>query len=401
MASREYTDDELRVVLDAFAACDTKVDAAKMLGLPATTFTSKLKRAQQWEKMGGDLYGKIVDDMGVDPSAVKMVWCKDKDHSIRLDFKGEVQDLEEISDRICAEIERKSPKFKPVKYQKGDHLLVITPADIHFGKLSLAYETGDEYNIQIAEERTRQGVSDLLQIGQMFGLEAITINTGNDSLHVDNTNNTTTAGTKQDTDKKLFDMFDAAFWTWVWVIEQAATIAPVHVVFDPSNHPWVSDWMLNRAVMAFFTGHSGVTFDIQMQNIRHRKYQVYGSSLIGYTHGDGAKDKDLPALMQHEQREWWGKTKRGYWLTKHKHHKDRKAIGLQTTQMEKDHIGVTVINAGSEHLDKNISVEVIRSPSGTDGWHDRNAYVGAIKAIEAFLFHVDDGQVARFTRPFK
>lgn len=303
-------------------------------------------------------------------------------------------------DDICERVAGRSKVITKPLYRGGEHLLVVSPADIHMGKLAEVMETGEAYDISIAEARTKEGVKGLLEMAHKFGVEAITVNTGNDSLHTDNNRSTTTSGTPQSTTGSIFSMFDAMFSTWVWVIDTAAEYAPVHVVFDPSNHPWVSDWMLNRALMAYFRNDSRVTFDIKMNDIRHRKYQVYGSNLIGFTHGDGVKEKDLPSMMQYECREWWGKTQRGYWLIKHKHHKDAKTIGLSGYQQEKDLAGVTVIKTGDMDLSKNVSVEIVRSPSGTDGWHDRNGYVGAIKAVEAFLFHSERGQIARFTYPF-
>lgn len=313
---------------------------------------------------------------------------------------GEERSFEDVINAACERVADRSPAVVKPKYDGGKHLLVVSAADIHMGKLCEAMETGDEYTLEVAERRTKEGVAGLLEMGKAFGLECITINTGDDSLHVDNSKKTTTSGTPQDTEGSIFTMFDAMFGTWVWVIEEAANYAPVHVVFDPSNHPWVSDWMLNRAVMAHFRNDERVTFDVKMNSIRHRKYQVYGSNLIGYTHGDGAKDKDLPNIMQYECREWWGKTKRGYWITKHKHHKDAKMVGLKPYQTEKDHAGVTVIRTGDTNFDQNVAVEIVRSPSGTDGWHDRNGFVGALKAVEAFLFHADRGKICNFIYPF-
>lgn len=310
-------------------------------------------------------------------------------------------EFEAVIDAACERLSKASPVVAvPNDYLGGDHMLSLTPADVHMGKLCEAMETGDAYNMQVAEQRTKDAVAGLMKVASAFGLECVTVNTGNDGLHIDNSRKTTTGGTPQDTDGSIFSMFDAMFDTWVWVISEAAKYAPVHVVFDPSNHPWVSDWMLNRSIMAWFRNDERVTFDVKMNSIRHRKYQVYGVNLIGYTHGDGAKDKDLPNLMQYECREWWGKTQRGYWLVKHKHHKDAKTVGLSGYQQEKDGMGVTVIRSGDMQLEKNVSVEIVRSPSGTDGWHDRNAFVGAIKAVECFLFHATRGQVARFTFPF-
>jgi hypothetical protein len=54
--------------------------------------------------------------------------------------------------------------------------------------------------------------------------------------------------------------------------------------------------------------------------------------------------------------------------------------------MSKDYIGVTV--------------EALRSPSGTDGWHHRNGYQHAPKAVEGFIHSKDHGQVSRLTHLF-
>ena len=63
-----------------------------------------------------------------------------------------------------------------------------------------------------------------------------------------------------------------------------------------------------------------MTFDV---SISHRKYFKYGSSLIGTTHGDGAKTNDLPLLMAQESNEW-ANTKHRYFYTHHVHHKHYK-----------------------------------------------------------------------------
>jgi hypothetical protein len=398
---------EQRQCLDLQKSGLTRAEIASETGLTVRQVKSRLSAAHRWENADPAIVEAAVAGGLSDPSTLGHAWkvAKGEDGNgyslFIVNRKGE--DEENIEDAIDAACDRMSVSskvtYKP-KYDGGNHLLVITPADIHMGKLAEAMETGDTYTRSIAEARTKEGVSGLLEMTKGFGLEYITINTGNDSLHVDNSKSTTTAGTPQDTHGSIFTMFDAMFDTWVWVIDTAAKYAPVHVVFDPSNHPWVSDWMLNRAVMAWFKNDQRVTFDVKMNSIRHRKYQVYGINLIGYSHGDGAKEKDLPNIMQYECREWWGKTQRGYWLIKHKHHKDAKTIGLSGFQQEKDHAGVTVIKSGDMQLDKNVSVEIVRSPSATDGWHDRKGYVGAIQAVECFLFHSERGQIGRFTYPF-
>jgi len=142
-------------------------------------------------------------------------------------------------------------------------------------------------------------------------------------------------------------------------------------MFCPSNHDFMSGFMLMDAVKCWFKNSENVTFDVSMA---HRKYTVYGENCIGATHGDGAKERDLPLLMAQEASFMWLREHK-YIYTHHDHHKK-----------SKEYAGVCV--------------ESLRSPSGTDGWHHRKGYQHNTKAVEAFLHHPLHGQVARFTHVF-
>ena len=47
-----------------------------------------------------------------------------------------------------------------------------------------------------------------------------------------------------------------------------------------------------------------------------------------------------------------------------------------------------------------VSVETMRSPSGTDSWHHIKGYQHAPKAVEGFLHHKMFGQVAKVSHLF-
>lgn len=392
---------------DAFAAYDAWLEAgenstlaAERLGIPRSTFRDRLKAGKRLAEIGADGVN-IIRAAGASPYLTRTAWFKTDDVSVRVDIPPEeINRVQELLEEHVERLSEYAPRMEAVDYDLGDGLLVLCPADVHTGKLAKAYETGDEYNIGIAESRTREGVQRLLDMAVRFGIEEIIVNTGNDGLHIDNSRRTTTSGTPQDTDGQYWCMVESMFWTWVWVIEQCRLIAPVRVVFDPSNHPWLSDWHVNRQLAAWFRQAEGVTFTSHMQSPIHRKYVVYGSSVIGFTHGDGAKDSDLAAIANLECRDFLKGITRIYILVKHLHHKVRKTVGLSPEVSEKDLPGVTIIRTGLENLRENVCVEVVRSPSGTDGWHHRNGYVGAMKAVEAYFFHPEHGQLARFTWPF-
>jgi len=257
------------------------------------------------------------------------------------------------------------------KKDSESYLLVLDPADIHVGKLAEAFETGDEYNSNIAVQRTLEGVEGVLEKVSGFPIDQILFVAGNDILHIDNPKKSTTAGTPQDTDKSWYSNFLLAKQLYIDILTRISTIANVHFSFNPSNHDWTHGFFLADVIKTYFKDHEGITFDTDM---RHRKYFTYHDNLIGLTHGDGAKVNDLGPLMAHEAEDW-GKCKHRYIYTHHVHHKTAK-----------DFIGVTV--------------ESLRSPSGTDGWHDRNGFCGVPKAIEGFLHSKTQGQIARITHIF-
>ena len=221
-------------------------------------------------------------------------------------------------------------------------------------------------------QRVLEGLEGVIQKAQFYEVDQILFIGGNDILHIDTPKRTTTSGTPQDTDGQWWENFMYAKNLYVDILERLVTIAPVHFVFCPSNHDFTSGFYLSQVIEAWFDKCENITFDT---SIRHRKGFQYGKNLIGASHGDGAKEQDLPLLLATEFPEWWAKTKHRYVYTHHIHHK-----------MVKDYIGVTV--------------ETLRSPSSSDGWHHRNGYQHAPKAVEGFLHHPEHGQVARFTHLF-
>jgi len=316
----------------------------------------------------------IIDECiekGIEPSNVKYYWHKSEHFSINATNSPEK--LEEFKDRILEEIQNYSPKYPKIKRKpsKDGHLLVIDPADIHIGKLCSSFETGANYNNQIAVKRVKEGVQGILDKSAGFNIDQILFIGGNDILHIDTPKRTTTSGTPQDTDGMWYDNFLIAKRLYIDILEMLVSIADVHFTFNPSNHDYTNGFFLADVISTHFRNSKNISFDV---SINHRKYYSYGSNLIGTTHGDGAKQTDLPLLMASESANW-SSSKHRYIYTHHVHHKT-----------SKDYIGVTV--------------ESLRSPCESDSWHHRNGYTGVPKAVEGFLHHKKFGQIARLTHLF-
>jgi len=318
------------------------------------------------------------DEVGIDEKDVKHGWLKSDRASLFFkNPKFQTQDQQEfdlLKEMIIEDAKAFSPNYHTIEYKpsKESHLLVIDPADVHVGKLCRAFETGEEYNEQIAVKRVKEGVNGILNKAKGFEIDQIALIIGNDILHTDNPRRTTTSGTPQDTDGMWYDNFLTAKRLYIDVIEQLMTLAPVSVIYNPSNHDYTHGFFLAQLIEAHFRLSTNVTFNVDLS---HRKAFKYYNNLIGTTHGDGAKESNLPILLAQEFSKDWASTKHRYIYTHHLHHKT-----------SKDYIGVTV--------------ETLRSPSSADSWHHRNGYQHSPKAIEGFIHCKEHGQIARLTHLF-
>jgi hypothetical protein len=326
---------------------------------------------------------EVSNTLGIAESSIKHLWHEIRDEDGKKkgnafiknpDYKElQEKDFETLSKALLSDLKAYIPKYDKIVYEdkKDAHLLVIDPADVHIGKLCSSFEVGETYNNQIAVQRVLQGVKGILNKVKGFEIDQINLIIGNDILHIDSPKRQTTSGTPQDTDGMWHTNFIIAKQLYVDVIEILMQIAPVHVTYNPSNHDYTHGFFLAQVIETHFNKCENVTFDT---SIAHRKYYTYFDNLIGSTHGDGAKTENLALLMAHESKDW-SNCKHKYVYTHHLHHK-----------VSKDVMGVCV--------------ETLRSPSGTDSWHHRNGYQHAPKAIEGFLHHKENGQIARITHLF-
>lgn len=387
---------DIEKIADAIKALEefgSQAKAAKSLGIARSTLQERLKKAEhsQMEREAGVI--------GFPAEEVKSYWIKSDTGSyyVKRDTEVNYNDMREQFLEFAA---NHAPQYSEIKHIPGEHLLVIDPADIHFGKLSVAEETGTDYDIEIAAKRLRLGVTRLLSKARGFGIEKIVFVLGNDFLHVDNPHNTTTSGTRQDHAGMWWQAYKAAKKAYIGAIEEMTQVADVHLIHCPSNHDYGSGWMLSDSICSWFSKHPNVIVADGSVSIAHRKYVQYGANLLGFTHNDGAKESDLPSLMQYDAREAWGQSTFGYWYLHHTHHKDRKSYGKTPVKIEKDYLGITVIRSITRVDPKqNVFVEVVRSPSPPDSWHDRNGFLN-LQAMEAFIHHYRDGQICRFTEFF-
>ena len=294
-------------------------------------------------------------------------------YNMKFSFDAAEQDFTQFKEDLLQSIRAIPTKtVKPHKPEEGvSYLLVIDPADIHLGKNAQESSTGNVYNSDIAAQRVLEGVQGILDKCSGFKIDQILFVAGNDLLHCDDSNSRTTKGTYVDSEGTWDGNFIKAKELYIRVLDMLSEVANIHYTFNPSNHDYKMGYLLSQVVEAYFHENERIVFDI---DLKHRKYFRYHNNLIGTTHGDCAKLNDLGSLMAEESSDW-SECKNRYIYTHHVHHKT-----------SKDFIGVTV--------------ESVRSPSGSDVWHTKNGYVGVPKAVEGFLHDKNQGQVCRITHNF-
>lgn len=297
-------------------------------------------------------------------------------YNISFVTKGESDYLEKFGKNLLEEIEAISNRPTTIErktFEGDEHLLVLDVADLHIGKYASAYEVGEKesYNVEKAILRAMEGVEGILAYSSGWKKDKIVFVVGNDILHTDGTKSATTAGTPQNVHGLWFENFLSAKDLYITVIKRLIEVADVHVVFNPGNHDTANSFFLVQVIEAYFKDCDNVTFD---SSPSQRKYFKYANNLIASTHGDGGKVETLPMTVANEC-EFWSECTRRYMYIHHFHHK-----------LSKDYPGITI--------------ESVRTASGSDSWHHKNQYQGAKKAIEGFIHHKEKGQIARLQHNF-
>ena len=248
--------------------------------------------------------------------------------------------------------------------------------DAHFGKLAWSPETGEDYDLRIAERRFRSALADLVDHTRPYKIERACLAIGNDFLHVDNTARQTTAGTPMDTDGRLAKIVEVAVASLVASVDYLLKHCDhVHLFYLPGNHDRVTSLFLCRELSAYFRHCERVTVDCSPVT---RKYLHWGRNLIGFTHGDGLRSpQSLPIVMATEKPQEWAASVCREWHLGHLH-TSRKF----TTKDVDEHAGV--------------AMRWMSALSGSDAWHHDSGYVGNRKAAECYLYDRINGYTGHF-----
>lgn len=260
------------------------------------------------------------------------------------------------------------PVAPPPSLTLDDDLLNVIPmGDPHFGMYAWAAETGADFDLDIAERNLIAAVDHLVDIAPP-AKRALIVNLG-DFFHADSAFGTTTAGTRVDVDTRWAKVLRVGIRAMRRCIDRALEKHElVHVICEIGNHDSHAAVMLALCLAQYYEHEPRVTIDTSPAKFH---WYRFGKVLIGVTHTDTCKPKDLPAVMACDRAEDWGQTLYRYWLTGHVHHDSLK-----------EYPGVTVESFGT------------LAPK--DAWHAAAGY-RSDQDMKLIVMHREHGEIRRYT----
>lgn len=248
-----------------------------------------------------------------------------------------------------------------------DDLLAVYPlGDPHFGMYAWADETGESFDLKIAEERTCAAI-DQLVASSPPARQAIVVSVG-DTAHGDNSENRTArSGHSLDVDTRWGKVMRTIYRSLRRCIDQALTKhANVKVIIVPGNHDDHSAAMIAYGMALYYDRDPRVEVDTSPNPfLWHR----HGRCLLGFVHGHMTKMNDLPEIMACDRPEDWAQTEHRHWYTGHVHHDSHKDF-------------------------RGCSAETLRILAPRDAWHHSKGY-RSMQDSKCDIWHSRWGRIQR------
>lgn len=243
---------------------------------------------------------------------VKAEWVKTK-----RDAEQELALLVEAVKDIAEPFAGKSLAAVPPQTVDDDLLCVYPMGDPHIGMFSWSQETGQDFDLELAESTLVEAVDHLVGLAPRAS-EALIINLG-DFFHADTMDNKTRrSGHVLDVDTRWAKVLSVGIRTMRRCIDRALEKhQTVRVICEIGNHDDHSAIMLAICLEQFYSNNPRVIVDTSPALFHWHRF---GENLIGVTHGDKVKASALPGVMAYDRKTDWGETTYRFWYTGHVHH---------------------------------------------------------------------------------
>lgn len=283
-------------------------------------------------------------------------------------------DDQKFAEQIKAAIEELSkeiPRAKPIEGPAQTHeklCNLYTFTDCHVGLLSWPKETGDNWNLEIAEKTLTESFRHL--IASSPKAHVAIVNQLGDYLHFDGLDAVTpTSKNLLDVDGRFSNVVRVAVRILRAIIDEALVHHDiVQVIMAEGNHDMSSSVWLRHLFALLYENEPRVV--VNESELPYYAIQ-HGICMLGFHHGHLSKKERLPSVFAAEYRAMWGETTKAYIHTGHMHHVD-----------EKEYNGAKVI----QHA----------TMAARDSYAARHGYLSD-RQITAITYHSAYGEVGRST----
>jgi hypothetical protein len=260
-------------------------------------------------------------------------------------------------------------KIVPAPKIVEEDLLAVYPiGDPHFGMYAWAAEAGNDFDTEIAERLTL-GAVDRLVASAPAAATAILAPLG-DVMHADDSKNRTPqSGNQLDVDtrhQRVMLIANRAIRRAIYRCLEKHSKVIVRIL--QGNHDPHSAFAVAMAIHDHFENNPRVVVDLSPA---YFWYYRFGKVLLGLTHGDKAKGKDLLGVMATDKAEDWGQTKFRYFYHGHLHESGKKEM-------------------------PGLLVEWFRTLAPSDAWAAGEGYRSG-RDMNAIILHKKYGEVGRHT----
>lgn len=218
--------------------------------------------------------------------------------------------------------EKRSPwkPLAPPKRTDEDTVTIYPIVDWHVGLLAWAEETGENYDLTIAQEIILTAMARLIGASPS-SKQCIILGLG-DLLHFDGYEPVTaTSGNQLDADGRYPKVLKTATKMILATIDMAlAKHETVLIRMLPGNHDNRSTVAINLALGMRYESTERVLVD---DSSSYLWYHRFGQNLFGATHGDKAKMRDLPLVMAADRPQDWAASTNRRIFTGHLHNERR------------------------------------------------------------------------------
>lgn len=289
-------------------------------------------------------------------------WVKTK-----VDPERMLQMAKEFLGGINDDITRAEPVPLPVKYR--DDLLNFYPfTDYHLGMLAWAEESGDDWDIKIAESLAVKWLEYAIQSSPSAGT-AILANMG-DFLHWDGLAAVTPQSRHVlDADSRYTKLVRVAIRLIRTMIQMLLEKHQrVHIIMAEGNHDEASSVWLREALKVIYEDEPRITID---DNPDPYYCYEFGNTALFVHHGHKRKAEQVDQVLAAKFRKEFGRTEHAYAHVGHLHH----LKALETTLMV---------------------VEQHRTLAAKDAYASRGGWLSE-RAASVITYHKEFGEVQRAT----